>query len=291
MTSSYNIVKSKEKQRKMIKRQCWPNKKICIILFTSLLLGVLNGCRTVQEKILDNLKAAYGTEFAMESFARVGAVYEPICYPVDDPSLLFLGVFDKNGEILMDGYVAALIGKENSLFLQECIGEGLGESFISRGMGADMLDYDSEECGPILDMFIQDNYSSDKVYGIIKDLHSEYDESYYFIILVNDSHTSNIEYSEEYDVLRNASEMLIKKYKDDYGIELGIIYGLYFLEDEDYAYAKDVLEHWHSRINTFDKYISDENGIWFATDNNNVDLVWTRILSQNEYVIEREDMK
>ena len=63
------------------------------------------------------------------------------------------------------------------------------------------------------------------------------------------------------------------------------------MEDEEYAYAKEVLEHWHSRLNTFDKYISDEKSIWFATDNNNPDCVWARILSQNEYVNEREDMK
>lgn len=291
MTLSYNIVKSKEKQRKMIKRHCWSNKKICIILFTSLLLGVLNGCRTAQEKILDNLKDAYGTEFAMESFARVGAAYEPICYPVDDPSLLFLGVFDERSEIVMDGYVAALIGKDNSIFLQECIGDDLGESFISRGMGLKMLNYDSEEFRPIHDLFINENFSSERVYEIIKGVHGDYSESCYFIILINTNYTSDIGYGKEYDVLKNASEKLIAKYNDDYGIEVGIIYMVFFLEDKDYAYAKEALEQYHPEMETFSKYISNENYICFATENNKEDYVWSAILSKDEYINEREDMK
>lgn len=275
----------------MLKKNCLGLKKSSIFLSISFVLFFLTGCRTIQEKILDNLEDLYGTKFEMESFTNVGAVYEPICYPVDDPSLLFLGVFDKTGEIVSDGYISTLIGKENSIFLQECIGDELGESFISRGIGTHMLEYNSEESGPILDLFTNDDYSSEQVYEILRDMKSEYTESYYFIILINSSKNSNFEYGQEYDVLKNASEELIKKYNDDYKIEVGINYILYFVEDEEYANAKEALEHFHPRINTFDKYLNGDNSICFATDNNTSNCVWATILSKDEYINERMNMR
>lgn len=275
-----------------MQKKCYiPVKQISLFLLLSILMVILTGCRTVQEKILDNLENAYGTEFEMESFARVGAVYEPICYPVDDPSLLFGGCYDKNGEILMDDYVGALIGKEDSLYLQECIGDDLGESYISRGMGGNLfVTHDTNKYRPVLDLFIHDDYSSKQVYRIIKELNSKYKESYYFIILI-DTDNSELEYSEEYDVLENASESLIEKYTDDYGIDIGVNYIVYFLDDEEFGIGKEMLEHYHSRINTFNHYLSDENYICFATDNNNEDLVWTTILTRDEYINEREKLE
>ena len=91
--------------------------------------------------------------------------------------------------------------------------------------------------------------------------------------------------------MKNASEELIKKYNDDYKIEVGINYILYFVEDEEYANAKEALEHFHPRINTFDKYLNGDNSICFATDNNTSNCVWATILSKDEYLNERMNMR
>ena len=143
----------------------------------------------------------------------------------------------------------------------------------------------------ILLISITEDYSSEQVYRIIKDSRTGYTDSFSFIIIINTSTDRLIDYGEEYDALKFASDVLIDKYNSDYGLDIGIIYKVYFLENEEYEKAKEVLEHYHSRISIFDDYFSSENKIYFATDNNSEKYVWVKILSREEYINEREHMK
>lgn len=261
-------------------------KKMILLLTVALLLTNLTGCRTVQEKILDNLEEAYGTEFEIASFRRVGAVYEPICYPIDDPSLSFEGVFDKDGNILMDGYIGSIINNyDMNLFTQE-IGSDMGEFFIHGG-NYFVLDSKDDDCNELYRLIRSNDFSINQVFDIRVKHNASYSASSYFLIFINISADSyNMDYGNEYDCIERATGAIISRYKNEYGIKNSVDIHIILLEEKDY---KETLAN-YLNSNHQDLSYSNSRSLVFAPSILADDFDYDYILSREEYLIEREKL-
>jgi hypothetical protein len=263
-------------------------KKIGLLLTTALLSLNLTGCRTVQEKILDNLEEAYGTEFEMASFRRVGAVYEPVCYPVEDPILCFEGVYDENGNILADGFVGAIISKEDTDFFTSVIGSNLGESYIY-GINALRIDKDNYEYWPTIRILNEKSYSIKDLYDIQLKQNSEYYATVTFLIFVNISSESyEADYKKEYEILENATRELMMFYKNSYGLDVSVGLKIFFLDDVYYKQTVDYYSNYYIRCKTYENPLDEiRDFISFTPTVIDSSIAKREIMTIDEYVMER----
>ncbi len=259
-------------------------KKIGLLLTTALLSLNLTGCRTVQEKILDNLEEAYGTEFEIASFQRVGAVYEPICYPVEDPTLCCKGVFDENGKIISDSYVGAIIARDNALLFEEIVKDNLGQSYVYCS-DCYMLWSDETGCPEIRSLITENDYVIDQIYEVIKQRWDDYTQHLYFVILLKQPDGYAEDFGKEYDVIEEATLALIKKYRDEYDLAVGVDIRVYFLDDIEYEEALDIYKKYGAY-----NVIDSRNYILFAPDILDDEFDYSYRMSREDYILKRGEM-
>ena len=216
-------------------------KHICYIsILAAIMLISLCGCAqsrpVVDEEYIEaELQERYGMEFVCDSLKYSQHMYEAICHPVNDPSLSFDCMYGEDGSLGYDFYVGAIIAKEESACFSDNIGNELGESF-SQCAYAIIIDKGvsgyTEGNLNICELIKNNTFSIQKVYEICPI------DSLFFRIFINERYC-NDDYGNEYDVIKNAVDMMVLKYRELYGLDIYIDMDIWFLDDLDYKQLVD----------------------------------------------------
>ena len=240
---------------------------LCIFLY--LIAGCVNSPSTMSKIIEKDLEERYGGDFEMRSIKKIGGSYEAVFFPTDDPSMNFDCMYGDDGSFGYDYYVGTIISHKDSEFLMERITTGLGEVFV---FGSPFLLIDNgspqyESNIEICDLIKNGTFSIEEAYEIspVKNL--------LFFIFINTSDNAYVDDAgTEFDVISEAVNALIEKYKTDYNIDVDVRLWIYILDNDSFEKTKDYFlvnsnmrETYEYEIEcasnhiVFHKYTSDDN--------------------------------
>ena len=240
---------------------------LCIFLY--LISGCVHSSSTVSKIIEKDLEERYGGDFEMRSIKKIGGSYEAVFFPTDDPSMNFDCMYGDDGSFGCDYYVGTIISHKDSEFLMERITTGLGEVFVF-GSPSLLIDNGSpqyESNIEICDLIKNGTFSIEEAYEIspVKNL--------LFFIFINTSDNAYVDDAgTEFDVISEAVNALIEKYKTDYNIDVDVRLWIYILDNDSFEKTKDYFlvnsnmrETYEYEIEcasnhiVFHKYTSDDN--------------------------------
>ncbi len=259
-----------------------------LLLLTLLFAFGLCGCTDsdsrviVDEKYIEaELQERYGIEFVCDSVKYSQHMYKAICHPQNDMSVSFECMYGESGSFGYDFYVGMLLAKEEEQFFTECIGNGLGESYIHCTAlmmmalnGSELEDSTIQICGLIKN----GEFTTKKAFEI-----SPIDKVSFYIYVNSDTATND--YGGEYDVLEKAVSQLVEKYQEQYDLDIEVNMRIYYLNAGDY---KSVISYYQSLNNDINIDRSSKIVIKLGIPNDHTtEDLW---LTREEYIVKREEM-
>ncbi len=215
----------------MRRKRCF--KQILILGLMMALFG-LTSCHTkegLEKQITQALENKYGMEFSCESLSINGGGATFVCYPSNDPSLLFDGLADsKTGEIGYDHFTGALFAKEDSRIMTELLSDKLGKVYI----------YGTPEHlgGSYVESIIRrGNYNLEDLKG------GQLSHNLFFYIFIDTSCDSYVDDpGKDYDALFESVTEMVEYYKETYERDICVDMHIYYVDDEDLAFAKEYFQ-------------------------------------------------
>ena len=264
----------------MRRKRCF--KQILILGLMMTLFG-LTSCHTkegLEKQITQALENKYGTEFSCESLSINGGGATFVCYPSDDPSLLFDGLADsKTGEIGYDHFTGALFAKEDSRIMTELLSDKLGEVYI----------YGTPEHsgGSYVESIIRrGNYNLEDLKGGLLS-----PNLFFYIFIDTSSELFIDDPGRDYDVLNDVVNKLVEHYKNVYEHDICVDMHIYYVDDKDLAFAKEYFQTHVTVYFDFNTQIGHKKMIALQMGpEDNGEYFGSLRLTRDEYIEERERM-
>jgi len=237
--------------------------------------------RGLEKKIISNLEDCYNTEFECESLRTDGGGAFFVCYPTEDPSLLFDGMADsRSGGISYDHFVGAILAKEDTKLMTEHLSQNLGDIYV---YGAPV-----HQTGPGAAMVIRrGDCSTEDFKGCITC------PNLFFYVLIDVSSELFIDDpAYDYDVFSESVDTIVKHYKDLYEVDICVDMHIYYVTDNEIEYAKNFFSTHTEADYVFNQSVSPNYLITLQMGpENNGHFYRTLRLSKEEYIEKRERMK
>ncbi len=257
--------------------------KTCFILCVLLTIFPLTSCHTkegLEKQITQALENKYGTEFSCESLSINGGGATFVCYPSDDPSLLFDGLANsKTGEIGYDHFIGALFAKEDTEMMTEILSEKLGDVYI----------YETpKHYGGSFDEAIirRGDYALNDLKGGILS-----PNLFFYIFIDTSSELFIDDPGRDYDVLNDVVNKLVEHYKNVYEHDICVEMHIYYVDDEDLAFAKEYFQTHVTVYFDFNTQIGHKKMIALQMGpEDNGEYFESLRLTRDEYIEEREMM-
>ncbi len=256
----------------------------CLIICVLLSISCLTSCNTrkgLEKKIINNLEDYYNTEFVCESLSVYGGGADFVCYPTYDPTLLFNGFADsETGGISYDLFVGAIIAKEDTKIMTECLSENLRDVYV---IGVPVHQTGSNAARVIR----RGDYTID-------DFRDCADcPNLFFYIFVDTSSESYIDDpGRDYDMFSEAVDSLVKYYKEEYEKAICADIYIYYVDKSAVDFSKDYFKTHVSVFFDFNKIVSPKYRIILQLGpEENGYLHNSSRLSRDEYIEERERIK
>ncbi len=269
------------KQNKDIK-----DKIIRIVLLALCFLAfivVLASCHTkasLERRICKSLKEKYGMDFACESVGVYGGAAFFVCYPEDDPTLLFDGdANSETGGVGEDTFIGAIFAKNDAALMTEALSAELGEAYV---FGIPMHHGHSNANQVIA----SEDYT-------LKELRKKTSMSpnLKFYIFLNTTDESYIDDpGRDYDSIAHAVDVLTKYYEENYDKGICIDMYIYYVNNLELDYVKDYFKTNLSTGMEFHAELNYQNCISLQMGPEDIGYYYDTLrLTREEYINEREN--
>ena len=193
-----------------------------------------SGCNKNNDEELESiieeaLETKYAEEFECINFWGIGKnYYNGVCYPKDEPDLLFETLFYSDGRIAADYYSTALVAKKLSNEFDNSLGEYLGEHFTYCYNNGGLHD---ERTAAYI---INGDFTLEYYFERINEVYSGNNHKFelYYDICVETSEL-NPNYEEEWNAIIKAIEH-VREIGAQNGTELSFRINLYFVPADMY---------------------------------------------------------
>ena len=256
---------------------------IMMVICMMIIAWGLSSCQTkagLEKKICENLLEQYGMEFACESVGIDGGGAFFVCYPTDDPTLLFDGLADsQTGNISNDTFTGALFARDDARIMTETLSSELGEVYVF----ARPVHHGLSGAGQV----IRKNGFNLEV--LRKE--TSMDPNLFFIIFVNTSAESfTDDPGHDYDAISKAVDIIVKHYEDNYDKGICVDMHVYYVNDSELDYVEKYFETQLTTSVDFSKELNYQNCITLQMGpEDNGYYSDTLRLSRDEYIEEKLD--
>ncbi len=257
---------------------------VLMMVLLCICCGCTNEKTVVDEKYIeDELQERYGMEFVCDSLNYSQHMYIGTCHSAVDPSISFECMYGENGDFGYDYYIGAIISREEEEFFTSCLNKYIKNVYTKCAYAIivdDCTPDDSDGDLLICDMVKNGTFTIEKVY----DIHPISRLS--FKIFIDDS-DEQLSYLDEYKIIENSVDELVRKYKELYELDIYVDMCIYFLNSSDYESVYKYFNCGNENINVDalnSNIIQIEMGI--PKDYVTEDL-W---LSSSQYIARRREM-
>lgn len=236
-----------------------------------------NSDKELKSVVEEALETKYAEEFECINFWSVGKDYYcGVCYPKDEPDLLFETLFYSDGDINADDYASSIISK---MFIKEFdsqIKDIFNEHYTYCYNYGDLHDSKTAQ------IISNGNFTLDYYFPEMSKKYDNNELKLFFRICIPNSDNTDISYEEEYDIILNAFNT-IHEIGEKYDVNLLFRLNMYFLSNQNYDDCKEYFENNATIKSDFDKITNEDNSLIKFDYENSVCTI-----SKEEYCDKRE---